>query len=68
MNIANGHIEKSRTLKTEKSKLKYLALAKEALQEGIQVGRGNATALRALLEQIEREQAALARNGTHLTT
>lgn len=52
-NIATGHMDKVKKLKTRKSKEKYLDLAKEALNEGLEEGLGQGTELRMMLSQIE---------------
>ena len=56
INIANGNIQQARKLKTDKSKHKYLKMAKDVLKEGIQVNRGDKVALVAALHDVEQEQ------------
>lgn len=60
LNIANGHIEKAGSLKTDKSKIKYLGLAAEALEEGISLGRGDSAALQSELANVKAKQAEFA--------
>ena len=60
INISNGHIEKASTLKTDKSKIKYLGLAAEALEEGIALGLGDSAALKSALARVEAQQAEFA--------
>lgn len=57
INISTGHVEKANTLKTDKSKIKYLGLAAEALEEGISLGRGDAAALNVALARVKAKQA-----------
>ncbi len=60
INIANGHVEKAESLKTDKSKTKYLGLAAETLEEGITVGRGDIAALKNALARVQAKQAEFA--------
>ncbi|KAB7702099.1 hypothetical protein GBN33_03090 [Plesiomonas shigelloides] len=53
INIANGHIEKANSLKTNKSKIKYLDLAAEILEEGIVSGHGDSIALQRALVSVK---------------
>ena len=57
--IANGHTEKAQSVKRDKTKLKYLNLAKEMLEEGIHDGRADMSILRAALRQVEAAQGAV---------
>ncbi|MDR9497654.1 MAG: hypothetical protein RI556_00600 [Hydrogenovibrio sp.] len=60
INIANGHVEKANSLKTDKSKIKYLGLAIEALEEGISLGRGDLATLQSALADVKAKQAEYA--------
>lgn len=60
LNIANGHVEKASSLKTDKSKIKYLGLAVEALEEGISLGRGDSATLKSALAGVKAKQAVIA--------
>lgn len=60
INISNGYIEKASTLKTDKSKIKYIGLAAEALEEGIALGRGDSAALNSALARVKAQQAEFA--------
>lgn len=59
-NIANGHLEKADTLKTAKSKIKYLGLAEEIIQEGMQNNLSQKEILRSKLEDISLRKKELA--------
>lgn len=59
LNIATGHMEKAQSLKTKKSKEKYLDLAIEALKEGLEKGLGQEVNLRRVLSQAEQAKATL---------
>lgn len=48
MNVAHWHIEKAESLKTTKSRLKYLTLAQEVLEEGLTLDKDNADLHQAL--------------------
>jgi len=52
-NIANSHIERARKLKTVKSKTKYVALAMEAIVEGLGNPKSDKKSLEALKKEIE---------------
>lgn len=52
INISNGCIEKATGLKTNKGKLKHLALAKDAIEEGIALGVGDLQALNRALQSV----------------
>lgn len=60
LNMANGYVEKARNLKTNKSKIKYLGLAEEALEEGISVGSGNIDRLQKALSNVQAEKSGYA--------
>jgi len=63
LNVAEGHIEKSGTLKTAKSQIKYLDLASEVIQEGIDTGDGDMSAFSTALKRIDQlRQDALSDN------
>lgn len=62
LNIANGHVEKAQSLKTNKSKIKYLNLASEVLKEGVTVGRGDIDMLKNALKNISAQKASLVKN------
>lgn len=53
LNIATSHVEKAETLKTIKSKNRYLSLAKEVLEEGLENARVKASELRNALLQVD---------------
>lgn len=55
INIALGHINKASGLKTNKSKSKYLGLAKSVLEEGLQTGDSDYTAIKNLLAKVDNE-------------
>jgi len=57
INVANGHIEKSQNLKTDKSKIKYLNLALEIIVEGIELGRGSVDKLQQKKEEILKQKS-----------
>jgi len=56
INIANGHVEKASTLKTDKSKIKYLGFAIEVLEEGIRIGSGDISAFKEALIGVKEKQ------------
>lgn len=58
-NLALGHLEKVEKLKTQKSKAKYLQLAREVLREGLDLGRGHKIELKKTLAQVERAEQNL---------
>lgn len=60
LNISNGHMEKARSLKTAKSKIKYLSWAAEVLEEGISVGRGDMNVLRQASSNVQVEKSEYA--------
>lgn len=60
LNVANGYVEKARSLKTDKSKIKYLGLAEESLDEGIHVARGDIDRLRQALSDVQAEMSEYA--------
>ena len=53
LNVVQGHIEKAEKLKTAKSKLKYLGMAAEVIQEGLDEGKGDRDALKSALDSVE---------------
>lgn len=55
LNVAYGHIEKARRMKTTKARQKYRELAIQTLMEGIQAGRGKVSELNSALEGISRD-------------
>ena len=59
LNMAMGYMDKTENIKTKKSKEKYLDLAKEALKEGLEKGRGQEADLRRILSQVEQAKAKL---------
>lgn len=59
LNLATGHMEKAESLKTKKSKEKYLNLAIVALKEGLEKGLGQETDLRRVLSQVEQAKDSL---------
>ncbi len=59
LNLATGHMEKAESLKTKKSKEKYLNLAIVALKEGLEKGLGQETDLRRVLSRAEQAKASL---------
>ena len=59
LNMATGHMEKAQSLKTKKSKEKYLDLAIEALKEGLEKGLGQEANLRRVLSQVEQAKVTL---------
>jgi len=59
LNMATGYMEKVQSLKTKKSKEKYLDLAIEALKEGLEKGLGQEANLRRVLSQVEQAKATL---------
>ncbi|EIM63788.1 hypothetical protein [Desulfobacter postgatei] len=63
-NIAVGYIEKAESLKTKKSKEKYLDLAKDILDEGIEKGKGNGEELKRVLLMVEQAKTKSETYGT----
>lgn len=64
LNIAKGHTDKAHKLKTQRSKLKYLDLAKQALQEGLGNAGADTGALRQALAEVELEWAHIGGDAT----
>lgn len=52
LNVAKAHIEKARSLKTEKSRMKYLQEALDVLEEGLSRGAGASPEVLALAEEV----------------
>jgi len=59
LNVSKGFIEKAGTLKTDKSKLKYLDMALETIDEGIKKKEGDLTRFSKLKDEIIAEQEHL---------
>ena len=59
INVANGHIEKSLKLKTDKSIIKYLSLALEIIEEGIKLGSGDIEMLQQKKEEISKQMSVV---------
>lgn len=59
LNLASGFLEKAEKLKTQKSQMKYLNLAKDILREGIEAGKGNKENLNTALTEIEQTERRL---------
>lgn len=57
LNVAKGHVEKAASLKTAKSKLKYLALAREVLEEGLDDNENDADLHQALVHVYRMSEA-----------
>jgi hypothetical protein len=64
LNVAEGHVEKAGKLKTAKSQLKYLDLAAEVIQEGLDAGKGDQAALANALAGIEKRREKTASGNT----
>lgn len=60
LNVANGHVEKARSLKKDESKIKYLSFAEEALEEGVRLRRGDINRLRHALSNVQAEKSGYA--------
>ena len=59
-NVATAHLEKVEELKTQKSKSKYLQLAKEVLLEGLEDNRSRKDVLEQILARVDKAAASLA--------
>ena len=58
-NVATAHLEKVEELKTQKSKSKYLQLAKEVLLEGLEDNRSRKDVLEQILARVDKAAASL---------
>jgi hypothetical protein len=58
-NLANGYLEKARSLKKNKSKRKYLQLAKDTLQEGLQDESSRSEDINQILSDVKEFEASL---------
>jgi hypothetical protein len=53
LNLAQGHLDRAEKVKTEKSKGKYIKLARETLTEGINSGKCRVSELKAALKKVD---------------